>query len=83
MLHFAAFPLNAAFRGISPDDPGTPHNPCAGALYSPNVRRGPCTVAWEEVGAKLSAIEVEFAFVMEKALPPRKSPAYTEVDRVS
>uniref|UniRef100_A0A6U4N5A2 N-acetyltransferase domain-containing protein n=2 Tax=Hemiselmis andersenii TaxID=464988 RepID=A0A6U4N5A2_HEMAN len=58
--------------------------PFRAPLFSPNVRRGPCPVAFEELGVKLSALECEFAFRMAKALPPRQgracvpNTAYTE-----
>jgi len=49
-------------------------------LHICETRRGPCPVAWEELGAKLSALEAEFAFTIKTAIAPRPSKAYTEED---
>ena len=49
-------------------------------LHICETRRGPCSVAWEELGAKLSALEAEFAFTIKTAIAPRPSKAYTEED---
>jgi len=48
-----------------------------GPLFTPTLRRSPSTVAWEELGVALFAVEAEFAFSMDRTLPPRPEP-YSE-----
>jgi len=48
-----------------------------GPLFTPTLRRSPSTVAWEELGVALFAVEAEFAFSMKKPLPTRPE-AYSE-----
>jgi 2-keto-4-pentenoate hydratase len=51
--------------------------PFRGPIFANYVKESGAKVPWSQVGCVLSAVEVEFCFVMASSLPPRDTP-YTE-----